>query len=235
MPEMDFLLNEKPSQWPGNILAVMLYPNDNLKRRQWLTASKARYWRDHQDKVSLPEEPEKLKEIIKFLADAPPFDKLFDQKAFNQGIIASEKLYTILEIDRSGIPPSAAKAEYLIDKDGLKSRSGKKIPSSQRSIQQAWKEYHSVAHLWAAYRIYHYLFSDDHFPLNSPKIFLSVSEFFRRHGERITPTNQTTPYLDPSTTWKPPENFKLGEININIPELSEDGLDLVDEYLDSIR
>jgi len=140
-------------------------------------------------------------------------------------------LYVIAQIEKSGLGGSAAKAENLIDKEPFKTVSGKNIPHGETYVRRAWKRHHSVSHLWAAQRIFRHIYDPNVWPLDNPKEFLQVSEYFRWFGALHTAGNTGIPTLDPNATWKPPEAFPLDEILIEIPELSETGRLWVKEYL----
>ena len=235
MPEMKFLTEEAESQWQGNLIGIMLYPDDEYKRKELLTVLKAKNFLPGLQNKPIPpdvlshkskscgclqweEWSRTLLDIAITLIDAPPYEKIINKTARKQGHIAGEKLYLIEQIECSGLKGSAAKAEHMLE-------------FSERTIRNAWKNFMSVAHLHTALFVYPYLYGEDHYPLDRPIDFLKVAEYFRRFGENFFPGNQHKSVLDPGKTWKPPKIFPLEKISIIVPKLNKSARAEVGEYL----
>ncbi|MHC1712529.1 MAG: hypothetical protein AB9872_10300 [Solidesulfovibrio sp.] len=92
---------------------------------------------------------------------------------------------------------------------------------SRRKLQDYWKEYKSVSHLWASTLIWNSLASIPFSQKNWLSIkgigeVLSISEHLRNFGETTTigKHNTTTYIFDINTTWHPPVHCKLYELNL---------------------
>jgi hypothetical protein len=252
MPEMKFLTEERITHWPEHLVAVMLYPNDEYKRKEFLAVLTAKNYLPTIQSCQIPPNVHKLKpkpcgcfkwedwsqrllEIAVILADAPPYEKIFNKTVQNRGMLAGEVLYWTAITENSGLGGSAAKTEHLLDEYSPITITGEKLKCSERTTRAAWKEFMPVAHLHSALRSYSALYGKDRSPWDRPDRFLQVSEFFRRFGESFCPGNQRKSILDASKTWKPPKDFPLKEINIPLAELNESGRAEVANYLHLLR
>ena len=252
MPEMKFLTEEPKIHWSAHLAAVMLYPDDEHKRKELLTVLFAKnYLAKIQDRPIPPdvlalkpklcgclkweEWSQELLDIVVTLVDAPPYEKIFNQTENNKGMIAGERLYWIAVTENSNLGGSAAKVEDMLSNNPPVTIHGKPLHCSERTSRTAWKRFMPVAHLHCAMRAYPALFKTKDDPLNSPYRLLQVSEFFRRFGEQFSPGNLNKPVLDPSKTWKLPQGFPIKEIAFELPKLNESGRAAVADYLSSWR
>ena len=101
---------------------------------------------------------------------------------------------------------------WLADRNGM-------LGAKERSLQQIWQKYQSVAHLWATYHI------DRMFPKSNDHLicFLAVAEHIRQLGEEHRPERSKEPLLDPRVTWKVAPELSLPTVTfdwscIKLPE-----------------
>jgi hypothetical protein len=141
------------------------------------------------------------------------------RKLTHAGVLAGRRLHFVAGIERAGYKGSFNKADELIPYFKLKDLDGKIISTAKGAIYRAWKKFHSVAHLWAAYYllpVMRDLYID---PFRNIDDFISVAEWFRNFGENHKPRNTGMPILDPEATWCPPNSFKFErytEIRLNL-------------------
>ena len=248
MPEMKFLTEEPKTHWSGHLIAVMLYPNDEQKRKELFTVLLAKNYLARIGRRSIPQNvldlkpkpcgcykwekwSQELLEIVVTLVDAPPYEKIFDKTAQNGGMIAGEVLYWSAITENSDLGASIAKAEYMLSKNPPTTITGEELKCSVRTIRAAWKKFMSVAHLHSALRSYSSLFGKGPSPFDRPDRLIQVSEFFRHVGEKIYPGNQCNSILDANKTWKPPKKFPIIEMEIDLPQLNKSGQNVVANYL----
>lgn len=84
-------------------------------------------------------------------------------------------------------------------------------------LKTTWRDFRSVAHLWAAQNMCPMgdLFYD-------PPLFLkwiARAEDLRRRGEAFRPPNAKAPVLDPGTTWRMPDELKLPPVTVLLPSV----------------
>jgi hypothetical protein len=81
-----------------------------------------------------------------------------------------------------------------------------------RNLQGLWKDYHSAAHLWAAFILL------EEFPENFQEFigFLCVSEAIRDFAEQHKDLHSRETLLNPSLTWKVPANFPLPVLEVDL-------------------
>lgn len=87
----------------------------------------------------------------------------------------------------------------------------------RRNLQHTWERYEGVCHLWAAYRLFGSLPTND----DDLKDFVSLAEQLRRVGELYVPTRSRDRLLDKDVMWTAPADFPLLEVRL------EEVLDLV--------
>ncbi len=252
MPEMKFLTEEPKNLMSTHLIGLMLYPNDEYKRKELVTVTFAKKYLAEIQSGSVPKDVHKFKptlfgdlnwekwskellEIVTTLVDAPPYEKILAKTALNRGMLAGEVLYWTAITENSGLGGSVAKTEHLLNKYPPIDINGRKLKCSERTIRTAWKQFMPVAHLHAALRSYPALYGKDQSPFDRRDRLLQVSEFFRRFGENFSPGNQGKTLLNSSKTWKPPQGLQLSEIDIPLPELNEAGRAEVANYLDLLR
>jgi len=133
---------------------------------------------------------------------------------------------------------SINKAVYLIEKFFK----GTALPQSKNSIKNAWHNFKSVSHYWAAAV---FLFSEfrgeNSFGLiewfesdipNNLLRFLQYAEYFKNFGEHHLPNKTTrTTTLNPEESWVLPDDFPaLETVELEVPELQRWELDAMSEY-----
>jgi hypothetical protein len=229
---MDFLETLPATQWPGHILAVMLYPDDGLARNQLLTRLKAEQFKGRAAEIP--------PDAVETLIDAPALSNLMSHQRQDKGILAGEILYTVAIIantkDQCGAPllGSVAKAKALIDREALRAGNGRKIVTNRDALSRAWATHRSVSHLWAAWSVFPQL-TGQAWAFSDVEMFLLISEYFRRFGERYVTGRRGDRVLSPGEAWSPRHDHLKQEISITVPELSDKALQIIREYAGDIR
>ena len=148
-------------------------------------------------------------------------------KASKKGSVAGDILDYVAQMYFTGHKqPSVRKAVYVAEKylsnavDGYSKKSG----SSSIFIYECWKEYKTVAHLWAAFRVLQFSNQEEenkHILNNDNPLlqlhnrgldkFLAIAEAFRNFGESyISPIIKSHELLlPPGETWKVPDSYSL--------------------------
>jgi hypothetical protein len=84
---------------------------------------------------------------------------------------------------------------------------GIKTGVSHATLEQAWSEFRSVAHIWAAFKGLGLIPDLEPLLVEEMLNMFSVAEVFRRKGMAHTTGSQQRPLLDPDETW----TFRLPE------------------------
>ena len=93
---------------------------------------------------------------------------------------------------------------WLAERNGL-------IGAKERSLQEIWRRYQSVAHLWATYHIVKI------FPKSEDDLicFLAVADHICQLGESYRPERSKETLLDPRVTWRVAPELQLPEVTLD--------------------
>jgi hypothetical protein len=201
------------------IQAVMHFPRDEFLRESWYAVHSVS-GRLHGAKQG--ERFEIGADTLKLLIDAPSFEVLKTEtvKAVKGGVIAGDLLASIYLMDRFGLPePSMRKARHIAQRFNAEASYGDetKMLRSKRSVQNAWRQFESVAHLWAAYRInlaYEYSAPDEIF-LENVETFLGVSAAMLKFGSAFVPfrAKPKEPVIKSKDVWRIDESIAPIELH----------------------
>ena len=133
---------------------------------------------------------------------------------------------------------SVRKAAYAMARTllGSTDRAGNPVNYGLSTVKNSWGKYRSVAHLWAAYRLWQAEDQPSEFsPVDPEGVvgFLAISEELRRRGQACFARSQKLkhgPILDPSITWRPPFDLALPSATLDNSPLPEETLDWLEEY-----
>ena len=194
------------------IHAVMAYPEDeNLASdRFW-----APVWMDRALAMEDEEDTVITKQELVAMLQASSVDRIVAdaKKHATSGQISGHILMLCAGMDGGGSSVSIRQAKFLLRDYYLRLRRthGRVIKHSVRSIDQAWHDFRSVAHLWAAYSAIGMQPAGAFKSITSESLpnFISWSEWFRVKGESLIPPRQKNkaPLLDPDTTWNFPSTM----------------------------
>ena len=154
MPMLEIINN--PEIDITNILLVMLFPSNQLDRdRHHLLKQTAQYLKNE----SLAEFWFSRSEL-ELIVSSPSIES-WEEKVKNntkKAIIAGDLAGLLYAMYIFEIPePSMNKAIHVMKEFALthevKYGDGARLPISEQTIRNCWKEYYSVAHLWAAFRL----------------------------------------------------------------------------------
>lgn len=196
----------------GLMRATMLFPNDDVLRRQCFGVELTRF------KVMECKDTDRLEinaSDLRLLIEAPAYDVLKNITAANtkRATVAGDILTALYLMDKFSVPePSLNKAifvsmEFAKSKDGVYG-DGTRMNVSERMVLECWNEYKPVAHLWAAFRINGaYPYADD--DVFSDPQFLEVAVGLFRFGAGFIPARakNKTPVLDAQKCWALPDSI----------------------------
>jgi hypothetical protein len=176
---------------------------------------------------------------ISTLCNSPEYEKI--QKNFIKnswkGRIAGQILILIWRMKNSCVPTGASinKAKFLVYELYRKQRNlhAKDFPFNEKFISEAWSNFKTVSHLWAAFFAWETMDKpqkDTPFPVTQIFEFISLAENFRNFGTTYLPRGQKTPILLNKQTWFPPRGFKPFDFQFEILPLYPDELEVLREY-----
>jgi len=233
MPVLDFLSDYKPDDHSITenigikLNAVMLYPTDFQRREEYIIFNTTRQAQIHARRkrgepfATITGNPETDISISR-LVDMQRNDGGELSSRIHAGSIAGRRLHYVSAIQASGERGSFNTADKLIHKpyarnsEKLKDQEGQIIATAPAKIKDAWNIFHPVAHLWAAFNLYPGLYGDES-ALNNPKRFIPLAEWFREFGENNMPGKGYDTYLNPESTWRPPESFHFDKLTDTPP------------------
>lgn len=193
----------------GWIRATMLFPNDDVARRQCFAVEFAR------EKVLDCEDADRLEIAARdlgLLIDAPAYAELKKIVAANtkRAIVAGDILTGLYLMHRFEVPePSMNKAKFVAMEYARTAKygDGSRMNVSERMILECWNEYKSVAHFWAAFRINRaYPYAPDEEVFIS-KEFPEVAVEMYRFGIGFVPFRAKAPILNTAETWALPNHI----------------------------
>lgn len=204
------------------VQAVMYFPTNKSLRESWFTTQMMQG-----ELIGAPNncKVECDKETIARLINAPSLETLKEKQteAVKKGALAGSILASIYLMDRFNIDePSINKAVHISEKFAAENRYGDstRINKSRKPIKEAFKEYKSVAHLWAAlYLNKAYPYADDR-ELFFEKLtfFLEVSAGLLEFGTTFKPyrARPKKPILPNESMWQLPKRILPRHLESNI-------------------
>ena len=210
------------------IRAVMLYPDDTVKRKRHVALRQGEefmhtLWRDS-DNTSQGEF-EWLTTIVPDLRNEKSEEFT---KRFQHGLLAGGILATIKQLNDYGYPASKGRAIQIFERSREANEIvGPDFSASRGTINNVWKKFQSVLHFWAVFYLAKgKLISDWRAIDTSPETllaFLSRAEQLREFGENYDPGYQeegkTT--LPKGKTWMVPEDIPLPDVQVSLPAPSD--------------
>jgi hypothetical protein len=233
------------------IWTVMVYPQDANARDEFLVAVYADMLADLLDKGFVSNDRgEVVKAQLMFdefilkhggfatLAQAPNVHEglLRARERFFPGVLAGSILLRTIQLAVSDLSYSVNKAVDLMIRSLNEINDGKKRGScSERTLWDAWMDYKSVAHLWAAY-----LTEDPNLeqstlliPLQGIKLsrFFAGVGYFHQIGTQLCAKGQVKPVLDPSETWRCPPDLRVSsKLSLSISRLDDSLVEIAKQY-----
>lgn len=203
---------------PGRVLGVMLFPNDQAMREQFMAT------RLTELEVSRFGDGARLEvdaRTLRLLLEAPSREEMGRTvaEATKRATYSGDILSMVYLMDRfkdrhpAFDRPSINKAVAFCKEFGLmhKFGDGDKMYYSEKKIRECWDEFKPVAHLWAAFRINKaYPFQRDAFgSAEGLYKFLGVAAGIYNFGASFVPkaSKPPVPILDPTTAWLIPESI----------------------------
>lgn len=199
----------------GWVLSVMTFPNDRALREQRFAVDLVRA--NLLSEVARADRMEVDRKTLQLLIDAPSYGDLqqMTAEAAKKAYVAGDMLSVLYLMDRFSLPePSLRKAMFVAGQFAAKATygDGSKMDKSEPKLREAWSDFQSVAHLWAAMLLnqaYPFapedsLFSPEYFPT-----FLQVSASIYEFGCTFIPfrMNPRKPILDAAVCWALPESI----------------------------
>lgn len=212
----------------ARVVATMLYPNDETRREQFIAYTVERALIE--DGVAVPLD-------ISAKTHFGPSEHEFTRdavRALNSGGRVAGQILVLLRQLSTHKPKDASvrKAVYLLSLSHLEyERAGYAVPSSEKSIRNAWAQFKSVCNLWAAWRIFEFNVA---MTTNERLLeLLAVSEWMREFAESHHPpprTAVTKPLAANGELWKVPDLLNLPPIEFEVPPLSGNELRQLANY-----
>lgn len=205
---------------PWDIWAIMLYPNDAKLRKEHKTVVFHRNIREAASKGD-PSSHVILADPW-ILLDMPSLQEVLDREftAGRKGSVVGDVLLFLLEMIHTGVgKPSFRKAIFVAEDywQAVPFGDGRERGCSEKTIRQYWKDYQSVAHLWAAFRLCQ--FSDDEKLWNEktqvfgPQFlsFLGIASWIWSASLKYLPSHSkiSKPLLDINALWRIPKKYSL--------------------------
>ncbi len=230
MPTLDIIDdNGKLKQLaPVYVAAAMFSPTDERRRDEIIATG----YVDTALQVRQPLPPE-----IVEVTHSGPGTATISSQAGHQGYlgwVAGQILLFVLRC--AAHRPEDASVRKAIEINGLalvreERLQGRKFSSSTTTIRNAWGDYKSVSHLWAALHI----LEKGEYGLNTENLteFLGAAEFLRGRGEGHYPPPKRVnaePLLAPNEAWRAPEILGLPHIAFEAPPLSKQELCWLADY-----
>lgn len=231
----------EPAEATLVLWSVMLYPHRPKQRQEWYatnlaeTLAESQEWFQNHSHLVTPE-------LVQILLRTPPIEKIRESstQALDRGSMAGDVLLFIKMLLTHGLEASVDKAVYLVVAFGrLASVMGVQLPKNRQSVWDAWRDYQSVAHLWAAYNLGHHYNPPEWVTLRSftsLAAFLARAEFFRQFGTHHVSNpkyrKNPGPILPPENTWMVPEQFPLPSVAVEeeIPPIPDWMPDFLRQY-----
>ena len=179
---------------------------------------------------------------IKILFNSPNTKSKLKEhtESFKNGMVAGEILILLKQmVDAKIENVSKRKAVDLIlilrgkqlKKEGMRA-------VNRDAFQNIWKEYRTVAHLWAT----NFLLDTNDYPANYTLDsdtgvigFLNIAEEFRKFSTSFIPYQDKSPLITEKETWCGPKNLPYQSLPVNPPPLSQEQLNVLESYQSKIR
>jgi hypothetical protein len=217
MRQLDIRGNPFDASW---ILAAMHFPNSDLERRAYYAI---KFAETEIDRVALDESINVEARLLRDLVESPSRATLMAEarNRAKHGFVAGDFLLFIFGMHSfpNDFPePSIRKAVFMSQEFAKHSRfgDGSNLPRSETEIRDCFKQFNSVAHLWAALRLH------EAFPIrpqkeifgSTPAIddFLAIAATIQDFGCGFVPkrTRPAKAILDVKEIWRvPPKTRRL--------------------------
>jgi hypothetical protein len=232
MPQVEFSSQESAV---GELLALMLYPDDERKRRESFVTSEVRRLTFAPDASSLTLSADDARALLA----APSWDEIkrVEEARAKMGFVAGQVLATLYLTHRfrgtsKYFVPSMNRAIFVAQSLAAKGAlfgDGTPMPRSDRTIRTYWRNFAPVAHYWATLRLggLGYPFSPKRealAPAHFPR-FLGIANAMFRFGVQFVPegAQPALPLLDPATAHALPPGVGFVELQSDrFPDLLRD-------------
>ena len=151
-------------------------------------------------------------EALKFSAWSPA--KSSESRWMHGGLITAYLLLIPLVVQVRHGRTVGRRAAFRVLTAWLSRRNGM-LGAKERTLQQIWQRYQSVAHLWATYHIF------KTFPKTSEDLmyFLSCAESLRYRAEAYRAERSREPLLDSRVTWKVAPEMQLPTMTWDLADI----------------
>jgi hypothetical protein len=155
-------------------------------------------------------------------------------RQLERGKIAGGVLVLIKQMRDHGGEESTNKAVYLLEHWVKDAGIVSDVSTLESEIWKYWKQFRSVAHLWADFYLHacggilHWRTS--YSSRDNLLAFLARADYFRRFGVNHSVKRSLTPVLPPEDLWTVPDDVPLPTIEVDVPPLTEKQQDIVATY-----
>ncbi|NJL26399.1 MAG: hypothetical protein HC897_00300 [Thermoanaerobaculia bacterium] len=182
------------------------------------------------------------RDVLEAILTGPSIDAALKQMNANafDGAVAGDMLLFMLSCSiHNPEHMSFRKAAFIVSRTimGSKDQAGNGQNCGESTMKMAWGRFKTVAHLWAAYRLWELDCEKD--PRCSPFepegliTFLAMAEELRRFGTSSFAHSQkekNRPILDPATTWRTPSRLILPSVTFSCDPLPPEVLKQLRKY-----
>ena len=217
------------------VSATMLFPNDEARRERFYAVEAVAFCKQMGRPTEIPWP------VVSALHDAV-MEKSFckaAEKAQRSGETAGLLYRVFLQCmihhaSFASFNAALAATGRLIERYKRRKTEPSDRPSSPSVLKQFWSSHKSTAHLWTAARLDQENRDQQgwvDWRINNDGLtrMLAMSEYLRTLGENYFAHGQKVPVLDPSETWRPPEELTLPEFSVLIPPLEPEILGYISE------
>lgn len=226
-PSLDVLDDKNELAWDAilKIWAVMYFPGNELRRRQYVAAVRASVTANSRmqlDEISGQVEGVTLPaEDLATLLNGPSFSDLKREAnaLYAGGLIAGVMLRTTLSCavhhrNLMGVNKAACIVGRMLRESGFANL-------GESKIKEKWSYFRPVAHLWAAL-----ICLEERLASGQVEEFLGLAEAYRAMGEGVfVPRSHKGPVLDPSQTWRIPPELAIQAVELSVPGLPSEYLE----------
>jgi len=227
------------------LVVTMIYPK-NSRLRDQLFAAFLQAWLKSERSNAVPlnrEEREGLERRV--LYGLPP--ALFSEcigpgaiQSFGHGLIAGQILWQVLRLaEHAPMQASLSRARFLVERGlgrrqidlrGLGNR--RIIPSSSASISNAWSEFRSVSHFYAALIMAGTLERIDSHELARAEFLrlIALARLLCKEAEAHRSLRASDPIFKAGEAWTAPIPYDFADFSLQFPKIEAKELGLLTEY-----
>ena len=210
------------------VISTLTHPSDDDVREELIASiiARATFEPDPDEDLTLPGP------FYAAISRAPPYQRVLDRASKSRfgGEVAGDMLLFILTCAEHAPEHASVRKAAFVQRERLISGEDGSKNYGRSTVLREWQRFKPAAHLWAALLLSQRdeegrfrLFSQSDEPSEDDLItFLSLAEEIRRRAENLPALRQgqeENPILDPSSTWRTPNDLRLHRVELGSPPL----------------